>query len=100
MLKSTKHDCTSVHKKNSKTLDLRITLIFLPLDFIFCALVLTSESYSYIIQSNNCCLKSLAFCSPVNNLDEQSPQGNSPMRKLLSPPLKRFMHIITFEMGV
>lgn len=39
LLKSTKHDYDNVHKKNSKTLDLPITLILFPLDFIFCALV-------------------------------------------------------------
>lgn len=40
-----------------------------PLDFIFCNFNLGLIFINY--QIANCCLKILAFCSPVNSLDEQ-----------------------------
>lgn len=70
MLKSTKHDRDNV-KKNSKIVNFPISHILFPKDFSFCALVLTSESYSYIIKSLTV-FKNLGFLSPVNNPDEQS----------------------------
>lgn len=72
MLKSTKHDSANIRKKKSKTLDLFISLILFPLDFIFCALVFNLRVIFMYNQIAKNCLKSLAFCNSVNNLDEQS----------------------------